>query len=151
MSRRRIRSRVGRFRCSRGYYISNVYPLVNPRTGDLELRAFSFLVEPRDTPHVELYNRAHRLMPPNYIFDPNADGCEVQRALHVLLEKDAQDTSEDEVLGALAVLGHSPCQASFLILGRLAKSETRYGSVARMALCECTGMAGIRSEVGSSC
>jgi hypothetical protein len=131
-----------------GCRVDNVYPIVNPRTGDIEIGCFSYAVEPRDVPHLALYDRAHRLMPPNYSFESCDSAAHVQYASRVLSGSDA---TEDQVLGALAVLGHSPCEESFVVLGRWARNDPPYGSVARFALAECAGIAGLFDEPSAAC
>lgn len=77
-------------------------------------------------------------MPPTTVFED---------ALETLA---GDDKDPSEVLGAIAVLGHSPCIDALDALRGYMDGEGDYAGVAKVALCECLDMIGMLSGVGDS-
>ena len=86
---------------------------------------------------MDLYQKAHELMPmtgPAYLdWNPN----DVQEAFKVLNRSDGE-ISEDDRLRALGILGHAPCSESIKALSSFSTSDKGLAAVARLALCECS-------------
>jgi hypothetical protein len=85
-----------------------------------------------------VYMDAHRLLPFEYDYDPATCGQIVGQAVVALADGNADI---DEQLGAIAVLGHSPCAEAVAALGEIAASGGPLAGVAELALGECQGMA----------
>jgi hypothetical protein len=115
-----------------------VYPFFDPETGKFDIKASFVAVDPNDMTSAALYFDAHRLMPFGYCFDPIRDRDRVEEAAATF---DKLDATEDELLRAIAILGHSPCKKALETLNRWSDTDHRHAAVARVALSECTGLA----------
>ena len=90
-----------------------------------------------DLEHHELYIQAHSMMPYYYTYDPAFCGWEVRRAVAVL---SAPKPDREQLMRALAILGHSPCLEAVKALRAYGESQRPLAGVARMALDECSMM-----------
>ena len=84
-----------------------------------------------------LYMQAHCMMPYYYFYDPAFCGWEVRRAVAVL---SASNPGREQLMRALAILGHSPCLEAVTALRAYGESQRPLAGVARMALDECSTM-----------
>ncbi len=89
--------------------------------------------------HYDLYMQAHRMMPYNYFYDPAFCGEEVRRSVAVI---DATKSGREQLMRALAVLGHSPCLEAVKALAAYSESQRPLSGVARLALDECSMLFG---------
>ncbi len=94
-------------------------------------------IDDDDLEHHELYLQAHSKMPYYYSYDPTFCEWEVRRALAVL---SAPMPDREQLMRALAILGHSPCLEAVKALRAYGESERPLAGVARMALDECSMM-----------
>jgi hypothetical protein len=91
--------------------------------------------EEEEAEALRIYVLAHELIPHNYVFDGSiATMARVRMAAQTLLEGRA---GEEKLLGAIALLGHSPCPISRDTLSRCAHLPFPLGRVAWHALDEC--------------
>ena len=84
-----------------------------------------------------LYMHAHRMMPYLYFYDPVFCGGEVRRSVAVI---DAVKSDREQLMRALAILGHSPCLEAVKALRAYGESQRPLAGVARLALDECSMM-----------
>ena len=87
--------------------------------------------------HYDLYMQAHRMMPYYYFYDPVFCGGEVRRSVAVI---DAAKSDLEQLMRALAILGHSPCLEAVKALRAYGESQRPLAGVARLALDECSTM-----------
>ncbi len=87
--------------------------------------------------HHELYMQAHSKMPYYYSYDPAFCGWEVRRSVAVL---NALEPDREQLMRALAILGHSPCLEAVKALRAYGESQRPLAGVARQALDECSMM-----------
>jgi hypothetical protein len=115
-----------------------VYPFFDPKTGQFDIKTSFVTVDPNDMTSAALYFDSHWLMPYGYCFDPIRDRYQVEEAAGAL---DRIDATDEELLRAIAILGHSPCKKALETLNRWSNTTHRHAPVARVALSECTEMA----------
>ncbi len=84
-----------------------------------------------------LYMQAHSMMPYYYFYDPAFCGGEVRRAAALV---GAANPEREQLMRALAILGHSPCLEAVTALRAYGESERPLAGVARLALDECSTM-----------
>ena len=148
MSRRRARPRRSQF--VPGHKGEKVlllygYPIRKGISGRVEWLTGMFAVDAADAAAQPLYARAHTLMPKprSSVFDPFEHAARAPAAMSVLATTDAT-TPEDDVLVALAILGHTPTDdaldALFAFLER--RPEGDLARVARLAVAECVVLGG---------
>ncbi|MBN1653173.1 MAG: hypothetical protein JXA30_05295 [Deltaproteobacteria bacterium] len=109
---------------------------VEPDIVQIDDDSFYFNLASSEMAAFNIYMLAHKLMP--FDFDLLRYPQEVDRSSAALNDPLATET---ELLRAIAILGHSPCQEALHALDIFAKSGHRFASVARLALSECRGMA----------
>jgi len=148
MSRRRARPRRSQF--VPGHKGEKVlllygYPIRKGISGRVEWLTGMFAVDAADAAAQPLYARAHTLMPKprSSVFDPFEHAARAPAAMSALAAAD-DATPEDDVLVALAILGHTPTDdaldALFAFLERRPKGDL--ARVARLAVAECVVLGG---------
>lgn len=112
-------------------------PSFDPVGGQFDGEASVIPITPSNVASAILYLNAHHLIPYDYDFDPIRDRGRVEVAAATFEKTDA---SEAELLHAIAILGHSPCDTALRTLNRWTDSDHHYASVARFALSECQAL-----------
>ena len=115
----------------------------DPRTGQTVFATIGWQVEPGKMEFMPVYQRAHLLMPipRSRLMDPDEYRDEQGPAMELLKKALSNErTPSDDVLRALAILGHSPNQRSIRVLSRFSSSRHFLAPVAHLALGECTGL-----------
>ena len=145
MSRRKIR--VNRRQSKRNrkddVYMSNFFATKDKDTGEISVHDAAWKVEKRFIRYMPLYTRAHELMPPprSELTDPEEYRNEQAPAIETLANA-LEDSSEssDELLRAIAILGHSPNPDAIRALARFCESHHSLAPVASLALSECASL-----------
>jgi len=112
-------------------------------TGGLPGWPLSTTIQPvssADLPALNAYFRAHELLPPSYLFDPQQAKYRRIVAMAVMLLKDPTAQNK-ELTRAIVILGHSPTPGAIVALERMSEAGHHLSNMARMALDECRGMA----------
>lgn len=131
MSRRRIKHRI------KGMQIEQSQTFLAAREG--ERVYFACGENGVDLGDFQDYMEAHKLMPYNYLYDPDTCRQEVCEAIAVLHDV---EPSRAKLLRAIAILGHSPCLEAVEALNRHRLGGGPFAGAAEMALSECCGMFG---------
>lgn len=125
--------------------LSYGFPIRDAVTGKVEWLTGMFAVDAEDVAAHPLYVRAHMLMPRprSSAFDPFEHAALVPAARRVL-EKADEETDADDVLRALAILGHTPTSDSLDALFAFVERwpEGDLARVARLAVAECVALGG---------
>jgi hypothetical protein len=152
MSKRKIRKKGGaRREANRGggkEYLSSFILVKEPGSPVPSFRNLVWEVEEDVARYMSAYQRAHELMPPprNMYMDPQEYREEQEPAIETLdFFDEGISPSRDELLRAIAILGHSPNEQALLALSRFSESGHELAPVARLALSECTGLYSIFS------
>jgi hypothetical protein len=120
-------------------------------SGEIRLCEAAWRVTRAEMRYMPVYQRAHELMPePRSPFlSPDEYADELGPAV-VLLEKTeaGERTEADDVLRALAILGHTPRPESIRALSRFSESDHSLSPVAGLALGECTGLFSLFNSKG---
>ena len=142
---RRMSARIALLRRERRVMLSYGFPIRDAASGRVEWLTGMFAVDAADAAAHPLYVRAHTLMPrPRAsVFDPLEHADLVPAARH-LLENADEECDADDVLRALAILGHTPTNAAldalFAFLARWPEGDL--ARVARLAVAECSVLGG---------
>jgi hypothetical protein len=128
------------------------YPILDPVTGDITVRDFQCEVDGEDLPFMEMWNDAHRLLPPpdSFLFDPDQYRDQLTDALRTV-QIYSEEVDDETLLQAIAVIGHTPCQESLKALADFGRSANRFAPVARLALGECSGLYNIFRQSPVAC
>ena len=124
-------------------HLCSSYPILNKNTGIITFESFGWTVEKRFHPFVDLYQLGHLLMPDlvTQITCPTHRRNEQQPAIMILrLARAGCSMDRDDILRALAILGHSPNKESLAALAQFARADHELAPVAHIAFCECTGL-----------
>ncbi len=112
-------------------------PFFNPVSGQFDIDTSVIPITPNNAASAIRYLNAHQLIPYDYHFDPIRDHSRVEVAATTLEKRDA---TEAEILRAIVLLGHSPCDTALETLYRWSNSDHLFASVARFALSECQSL-----------
>ncbi|MBN1945578.1 MAG: hypothetical protein JW797_07865 [Bradymonadales bacterium] len=148
MSSRRIKLNKRKSRRCETRSCVSIYPELDQKTGRIRLRSFTYEVEPRDIPLLDAYWEAHQLLPEMYQYDEGEHRQLVLEAAGVL---GARDSSNEECLEAITLLGHSPCSEALDSLCRFSRTDHLFAGLARIAMGECAGLLGLREEGAQPC
>jgi hypothetical protein len=153
MSRRRIRkSGINAERAGRSNPEKLIdfafYPFWNPETGRVELRSYSWEIDREDLPNLNVWRDSHALLPDAYWYQSPESAPIIATALRTLAQN--PDDPED-MLKAIAVLGHSPIPEALKALDEVGRGGGAYAGVARLALCECAAMFGGTASGSVAC
>jgi hypothetical protein len=125
--------------------LSYGFPIRDAASGKVAWLTGKFAVDAADAAAHPLYVRAHTLMPRprSSVFDPFEYAALVPAARR-LLEMADEECDADDVLRALAILGHTPTNDSldalFAFLARWPEGDL--ARVARLAFAECVVLGG---------
>jgi hypothetical protein len=141
-----MRARIARLKREKKVMLSYGFPIRDAASGGVEWLTGMFAVDAADAAAHPLYVRAHTLMPrpsSSVVFDPFEHAALVPAARR-LLEKADEGCDADDVLRAIAILGHTPTndalEALFAFLERWPKGDL--ARVARLAVAECVVLGG---------
>ncbi len=146
MSRKKIRIRKpsqSTRKDQNRFFVGSSIPRLDHTTGEIDMNGFYWEVNRTDMDFLELYGRAHNLMPsPQSVFmDPDEYLDEMEPCIELL--KKAQDGEQEpsaDLLRALGILGHTPHDRSIAALSLFADSSHYLAPVANLAFDECTGL-----------
>lgn len=140
MSRRKIKGQRRAVSASDfgGIRTASIYP-TRGAAGDFELLTYiSPPIDEADCCWAEEYHRAHLLMPRDYYYDPDDSASLVHEAVTLLASSTA---GERATRRAIAILGHSPCEAALTALEAYGQTDRPFAGIARLAYSECAGLA----------
>ncbi|MCK9462443.1 MAG: hypothetical protein M0R80_22700 [Proteobacteria bacterium] len=121
------------------------FPIRDAASGKVEWLTGMFAVDAADAAAHPLYARAHALMPPprSSAFDPYEHVALVPAARR-LLERADEGCDADDLLRAIAILGHTPTNEALDALFAFGERwpEGDLARVARLAVAECVALGG---------
>ena len=142
---RRMRARLARLKRERKVLLSYGFPIRNAASGKVEWLTGMFAVDAADAAAHPLYVRAHALMPrpSSSEFDPFEHAALVPAACR-LLENADEESDADDLLRAIAILGHTPTDDALDALFAFGERwpEGDLARVARLAVAECAVLGG---------
>ncbi|MFO8072025.1 MAG: hypothetical protein R6V85_09145 [Polyangia bacterium] len=110
------------------------WTVMGPHTG---ARVLDVISTPAQDESLRLYMKAHRLMPPNYLYDSASCARLVSEAIRSLWE---DQRGAESLLRAIAILGHSPCPEAIEALTAFGDRDHPLAGVAAHAITECSAM-----------
>jgi hypothetical protein len=142
---RRTRARLARSKRERMVMLSFGFPIRDAASGRVEWLTGMFAVDAADAAAHPLYVRAHALMPrpSSSEFDPFEHAALVPAACR-LLENADEESDADDLLRAIAILGHTPTDDALDALFAFSERwpEGDLVRVARLAVAECAVLGG---------
>lgn len=145
MSRRKIRNKSKQKKASRSdpMYMSNIFMTEDEDTGEIVCHDATWRVDKAAIPYMPIYSQAHRLMPLPKSMLMNPDEYREEQSPSIALLTSAlngTNVERDDLLRAIAILGHSPNTAALEALSRFSESRHDLSLVASIALSECASL-----------
>jgi hypothetical protein len=142
MSRKKIRRKTQKSRKD-VIYFSSAICVRDTASGGICMRETSWEVSQQDMCYMPIYQRAHEMMPipRSGVMDPEEYLGELSTSVELINQaRSGLETKTDELLRALAILGHTPVQKSIDALTEFVQSNHSLASVGSLALGECASL-----------
>ncbi|MCP4605748.1 MAG: hypothetical protein GY847_35375 [Proteobacteria bacterium] len=143
MSRRKIQRKKGKQKKGQTVYSTTTVPVFNQDTKQVEIHGSTWVMTEEQISFMPIYQRAHRLMPipKSFVMDPNEYRDELTPSIELVDRVlEGENVPADDLLRAIAILGHTPDEESIRSLSRFTQSNHSLAGVADLALAECGGL-----------